>query len=144
MSFASLFWIDAFFKKIYFLCIWLLKNFILYKWALFYKKKIYFLQYVFYNIFILFYSINMCFYFYCLLLILINKLSRHEQINILFCRIKYFNLHPFINFFNFFYLSLTTFYLHSWLLIYLIRYLYDFFYLHFNFLYVKKFFIKKT
>jgi hypothetical protein len=43
--------------------------------------------------FILFTQFHMCFYFYYILLILINKFSWHKQINISFCDIKYLDVH---------------------------------------------------
>ena len=43
--------------------------------------------------FILFNQFYMCLYLYYLLLMLINKFSKYKQINILFYKIKYFNLH---------------------------------------------------
>jgi len=39
--------------------------------------------------FILFNKFCICFCFYYLLLVVINKFSRHKQVNILFCKIRY-------------------------------------------------------
>jgi hypothetical protein len=52
-------------------------------------------------IFILFTLFHMCFYFYYLLLILMNKFSGYKLVNILFCKIKYLDLRPSLNFFSF-------------------------------------------
>ena len=71
---------------------------------------------------------------FCYRLIFINKFIIHNQVNDPYCEIKYFDLHIFLNFSNFFFVIVNDFfYLHKLLSIYLIIYLHGPFELYFEF-----------
>jgi len=91
-----------------FVCIWFFKKFFI-----FYVDEMYFIKKIIYFeiIFIIYLALHffpfvifnqlfhVCFCY--LLLIVIKKFIRHKQVNISFCEIKYLDLHPSLNFFNF-------------------------------------------
>jgi hypothetical protein len=45
----------------------------------------------------------MCFYFCCVLLILLNKFSLYKRVNVLICEIKYLDPSLSFNFFTFYF-----------------------------------------
>jgi hypothetical protein len=96
LSFSINFLRDFFYLSIIFLIFYIDEFYFL---IYFFSHKIFLICTSLHNIyfyFILFNQFNMCFYFYCHLIewkiILINKFSKHSQINILSYKIKYFSL----------------------------------------------------
>ena len=90
----------------------------------------------------LFYSINLIcisiFIIVCLnkKIILINKFSKQNRVNVLSFKIKYLDTHV-SQFFKFFLVIINEFlfiYSHTWFLIYWIKYMHNFFYLNLDFL----------
>jgi len=108
----------------------------------FIKKIIFLICFALHNIFSLFYSISfICVTIFIIFFIDFNKqISRQKQVNIVFCGIKYLDLHPSLNFFNFsfslvnnFFFNLFIYYIDNYRF-YLISSLHKFINLHLIFL----------